>query len=146
MHGAWMLVRPRLTREWTVRMLDVVTDRVFRALNSNDVLLLTLPALENQPVLRPISLIFVSLDKIPPQYKVFGDIVDAVTDHTHGHIMPGHTSKVSLTQLVLRPVIHLMEIHDPIIVEVLTREHLVLNASRMYISTWMLPVIPASKT
>jgi hypothetical protein len=59
--------------------------------------------------------------------------------------MPWHAPIVSLAQFIALPVLNVLEVHDPVVVEVLSGEDLVFDTRRMSISQWMLPLIPATE-
>lgn len=76
---------------------------------------------------------------------MFGDIIDTRSNDTHGYIMPWHASIVSFAQFVALPVLDVLEVHDSVVVKVLSGEDLILDTRRMGISQWMLPLIPATE-
>jgi hypothetical protein len=59
--------------------------------------------------------------------------------------MPWHATVVGLTELIGLPVHDALEVHDTIVVEVLTWENLVLHPGRVNISLGVLPTIPPAK-
>lgn len=127
-------------------MMDVVPHRMLWTLDRNQILVLAFSTGHGQPIEARGPLVLVTLDEVPPEYKVFCDIVDAVTDDTHGHIMPGHAAVVGFAQLVGLPVIDGLEIHDAVVVEVLTGEHFVLHPRWMGVGQRMLAIIPSAET
>lgn len=143
MDGSLVLMRPRLCFTRCQRMMDVFSYGMLGSLDSDQVLVFPFPTFHGQPVEAVISLVLVTLDKIPAKNKVLCNIVHAISDHTHGHIMPRHTSVICLAELIRLPVFHGLEIHDAIVVEVLSREHFVGNTCGMYVGTGMLSVVPS---
>ena len=105
-------------REW---VMDVVTHGVFGALHGHHVLVLAIAASEGKPVEALVSLVLVALDEVPAKDKMFRNVVDAGADDTHVHVMPGHAAVVGLAELVLSPVGDGLEVHDAIVVVILTR-------------------------
>ena len=57
-------------------MLDVFSDWVFGALNSNEVLVLAFATLQRQPVESFISFIFITLYEIPAKREVLSYVID----------------------------------------------------------------------
>lgn len=51
-----------------------------------------------------VSFVFIAFDKVPPSYKMFGNVVDAWANDTERNIVPRHATIVFLIQLVLVPL------------------------------------------
>ena len=143
MDGTLLSLGPGSVLERGQWMIDVFTNRVLRTLDGHQILILAFAAGHRQPIHVVRSFVLVALDKVPAEDKVLGDIVDAVTNDTHGGVVPGHAAVVGFTQLIGLPIFDCMEIHDAIVVEVLAREHLVLHAGWMHVSQRMLAAVPA---
>lgn len=126
-------------------MVDVFTDRVLRPLTTNEVFVVTLATLHSQPVISRVPLVLVAFAKVPSQYKVFSDVVDARSDETHADVVPWHATEVGLTQLVVLPVINTLEIHNTVIVEVLTWPGFILRTCWVNICQRMLLGIPSTE-
>lgn len=77
---------------------------------------------------------------------MLGDIVDTVTRQAHGNIVPGHASKISFVEFVVLPVVHALKVHNPVVVEVLAGENLMLDTGRVDVGEWMLVVVPSTET
>lgn len=56
-------------------MGDVLSDGVLGSLYTNQILVFSKSALELHPVESRVALILVSLDEVPSQYEVLGDII-----------------------------------------------------------------------
>ena len=125
-------------------MIDILPNRVFRPLHSNDILIL-LMALHNQPVHSIAALILITLDKVPAQNEMLGNIIDTVTHQTHGNIVPRHAAVLGFTDLVALPVCHALEVHDAVVVEFLAWEDIVFQAGGVDICQWVLAGIPATE-
>jgi hypothetical protein len=91
-----------------------------------------------------ITFILVALAEIPAEDEMFGDIVNAWSDHPHCNVVPWHTAVFRFAELVRFPILHVLEVHDAIVVEILTGKDLVLHTRGMHIRQGMLAVIPAS--
>lgn len=126
-------------------MVNIFSNRMLRPLNCDQILIFTFTALESKPVKTVVALVFVTLDEVPAQYEMLCNIIDTRSDDTHGYIMPWHTPIVSLAQFVALPVLNVLEVHDSVVVKVLSGEDLILDTRRMGISQWMLPLIPATE-
>ena len=59
--------------------------------------------------------------------------------------MPGHTPEVCLGQLIPHPVVHALKVHDPVVVEVLAREHFVFHARRVHVGAGVLAIVPPAE-
>ena len=125
--------------------MDVLSNRMLRPLDCNQVLIFTFTALKSKPVEAFITLVLVTLDKVPTQLEVLGDVVDTRSDDTHSHIVPWHATVISLAQLVTLPILDVLEIHDAVVVEILSREDLILNTGGVSIGQWVLHLIPTTK-
>lgn len=140
------LVSSRFRAQGRQRVLDVFTARKLGALDRDDVLVLPIAAFQLEPVHRVNTLVLVAFDEIPPQHEMFCDVVDTVAHDTHGYIVPWHAPEVGFTEFVVGPVLHVLKIHDSVVVEVLTGENFVLHAGRMHIGEDVLAKIPSPKT
>lgn len=140
------LLATRLRAQRCQGMLDVISAGKSGPLNANQALFLLGSAFEQQIIDGFVTLVFVSLYAVPPQHKVFGYVVDTITNQSHGHIVPRHSAVLRLVQLVILPVFDAFEIHDSVVIKVLAREYLILDASWMNIGKWVLMVVPSSKT
>jgi hypothetical protein len=125
-------------------VVDVLSNRMLRPLDCNQILILAFTALESKPIETLITLVLVTLDKVPAQLEVLGNIVDTRSDDTHS-IVPWHASIISLAQLVALPILDVLEIHDTVVVEVLSRENFVLDTGGVSIGQWMLHLIPTTE-
>lgn len=143
-HSSIMGVKS-LRAQWSQRMLDVLSHGELWPLNADEIFIVTCPVLEHEPIITLVSLILVSFAEVPPKHKMFGDVVNTRTYQTHGNIMPGHASVLSLGELVGFPVLDGLKVHDTVVVEILPGENLILNTSRMDIRQGVLVVIPAAK-
>lgn len=76
---------------------------------------------------------------------MFSNVIDTWTQHSHGDIMPRHTTMLCLGQLVLLPILDVFEVHDTIVVEVLTGPDLVGDAFRVHIRQAVLMVVPTAE-
>lgn len=139
------LVARRLSVHRRQRMIDVFANRMLRPLHSNKILISACAALHHKPVNLLITLVLVTLDKVPAKNEVLCNIVDTVSDNTHSDIVPWHTAEISLAELIGLPFFNRLEVHDAVVVEVLAGENLVLDAMRMDIGETMLVVIPATE-
>ena len=140
------LFPPGLGFQRRQRMQMILAHGIHRALDAYQRLIVSLAATQFQPVDSRIALVLVTLDMVPAQHKVLGNIIDTVADDAHGHVMPGHARKLGLVHLILPPVLHGLEVHDAIVVEVLAREDLVVNAAGMHIRQRVVVRVPPAKT
>lgn len=108
-------------------MLNVLAAGVFRPLNSNQILISLESTFHHKPIHIIGALVLVTLDKVPAQHKVLCNIVDAIANQAHGYVVPRHAPVVSLAQLIALPVLDTLEVHDPVVVEVLARENIILQ-------------------
>lgn len=92
------------------------------------------------------ALVFIALDEIPAQNKVFSNVIHTVTLQAHGHIVPGHAAIVDFADFVALPVLYALEVHDPVVVEILSRENVVPQTCWVDIGQWVLVCIPSSET
>lgn len=129
-------------RDW---MLDVVANGMLRPLDTHQILVFALAALKYNPVVTSISLVLVSLDKIPTEDKVLGNVINTGANYRHADIVPWHAPILGLAQFILLPVLDLLEIHDAVIVEILARPNLFGNTFWMHIGERMLTRIPTAK-
>jgi hypothetical protein len=106
-------------------MLDIFTAGVLGTLNGDDILIRTGTTFHKHPIDIITALVLIALDKVPPQNEVLGDIVDTVSDQTHGDVVPRHATVISLAELVALPVFHALEVHDAVVIEFLAREDVV---------------------
>ena len=143
MDGSLVLMRPWLGFTRCQRMMNVFSYGMLGSLNSDQVLVFPFPTFHGQPVESVIALVFVTFDEIPAKNKMLCNIIDAISDDTHGHIMPRHPTVICFTELIRLPVFDGLEVHDTIVVEVLPREHLVGNTGGVYIGTGMLSIVPS---
>ena len=120
-----------LGREGRYGVHDVFPHGVAWTLDADQILVHTLAAAELQPVKLVVALVLVTLDKVPAQDEMLGDVVDARPDHAHSDVVPWHTTVVGLAQLVLLPILHVLEVHHPVVVEVLAGPDLVGNSLGM---------------
>ena len=110
------------------------------------VLIRTFATSQFQPVHARVTLVLVALDQIPAQNEMLGNVVDRVADEAHCDIMPRHSPVLGLVQLILAPLFDGLKVHDAVVVEVLTREDLVLNAFWVNVRQNVLVTVPSSKT
>ena len=142
---AWVLMRPRFSLQRAKRMVDVFPNRMLRSLNRYQIFILTFSAYHRKPVKACRSLIFVPLYEVPAEHKMLGDIINTVTNNAHRDVVPRHATIVCLAQLIRLPVLHGLEVHDTVVVEVLAREEFVADTRRMHICQGMLAVVPSSE-
>ena len=90
------LLAPGLGAQRLVGMLHVVSDWILRALNTNEVLVLSGATLEQKPINALISLVFITIDKVPTEDKVFSNVINRVTNQTHCNIVPRHSTILGL--------------------------------------------------
>lgn len=81
-------------------MLHVVTDWVFGTLNGNKVFIISSATFKKKPINACVSLILVTLDEVPPEDKVFSNVIDGITNQTHSDIMPWHSAVFCFTDLI----------------------------------------------
>lgn len=139
------LLTARFCTQWRQGVLDVFSAGEFGAFHADDTLILTSTALDEKIIHFLVAFVFISLNAIPSQHKVFSNIIDTITDQPHGDIVPGHTTEFGFVKLIVLPVLDALKVHDPIVVEVLAWENLILYTSWMNVSEWMLVIIPSSK-
>jgi len=126
-------------------VVNVLSNRMLRPLDCNQILIFAFTTLKSKPVETLVTLVLVTLHKVPAQLEVFGDIVDTGSDDTHGHVVPWHASIISLAQLIALPILDVLEIHDAVVVEILSREDLIFDTGRVSIGQWVLHLIPATE-
>lgn len=76
---------------------------------------------------------------------MLGNVEHTRANDGHGDIVPRHATIFGLAQFVLVPVLYFLEIHDSVVVEVLTWPDFFGNTFWMHISKGMLPGVPAAK-
>lgn len=91
------------------------------------------------------ALVFVTLDKVPAQNEVFSNVIHAIALQAHGHIMPGHAAVIDFADFVTLPIRYALEVHDTVVVEILSREDVIAQTCWVNISQWVLVCIPPSK-
>lgn len=128
--------------EW---VLHIISARELRALHGHEVFIIAGTALKHQPVHVMIPLVLVTLDKVPPEHKMFRNVVYGVAGQAHANVMPWHSAILGLGQLVLLPLPDVLEIHDAVVVELLAGEELVGHVGRMDIGQRMLIGVPSAK-
>lgn len=128
------LLSTRFAGQWRQWMLDVLAAGVLWALNSNQIFIIPKSTLHHKPIHIIGTLVLITLYKVPAQNKVLCNIVDTVTNQTHGYVVPRHAPEVSLAQLIALPVLDALEVHDSVVVEVLAREDIIAQARWMHIS------------
>ncbi|KAH6607804.1 hypothetical protein Trco_004117 [Trichoderma cornu-damae] len=126
-------------------VLHVAPHRVLGPLHPDQVFVLALAALEDDPVEPLVALVLVALDKVPPQDEVLGNVVHARADDGHGDVVPGHAAVVCLAELVVLPVLHLFEVHDSVVVEVLARPDVRRHLVRVDVGERVVPGVPPPK-
>lgn len=126
-------------------MVNVLSNRMLRPLDCNQILIFAFTTLKSKPIETLVTLVLVTLDKVPTQLEVLGNVVDTRSDDTHSHIVPWHASIISLAQLVTLPILDILEIHDAVVVEILSREDFILDTSGMSIGQWVLHLIPTTE-
>ena len=62
---------------------------------------------------------------------MLSNVVDTGHDEAHGNVMPGHAAILGFAEFILFPVLDVLEVHDSVVVEILTGPYLVGNAFRM---------------
>lgn len=92
------------------------------------------------------ALVFVALDEVPAQNKVFGDVIHTVALQAHSDVVPGHAAEVDFADFIALPVLYALEVHDPVVVEVLSRENVIPQTPWVDIGQWVLVCIPSSET
>lgn len=124
-------------------MLDVVPGGTVWTLHADQVLVFASPAFQQKPIHVFFALVLVSLDAVPPQDKMLGNVVDARSHQADGDIMPGHAGVLGLAKFIVQPVVDVLEIHDPAVVEVLPGPDVFIQVSRVRICQWMfMNVVP----
>lgn len=126
-------------------MVNVLSNRMLRPLDCNQILIFAFTTLKSKPIETLVTLVLVTLDKVPTQLEVLGNVVDTRSDDTHSHIVPWHASIISLAQLVTLPILDILEIHDAIVVEVLSREDFIFDTGGVGIGQWVLHLIPTTE-
>lgn len=127
-------------------MLNVLTARVHWPLNRDDVFIFACTTLEHEPIDMFDALILVPFHEVPPEDEVFCDVVDTVSDHGKGDVVPWHSAMFGLAEFVVLPVFDAFEIHDAVVVEVLSWEYFVLYTGWVHVCQGMLVCIPSSET
>ena len=127
------------------RMLDVITARVLGALHGNDIFVFVRATLHQKPVDVVAALVLVALDEVPAQDEVLRNVEHAVTLQTHRNVVPRHTTIVCLADFVALPVLHTLEVHDSVVIEILAGEDVVSQSSWVNICQWVLVCIPSSE-
>ena len=127
-------------------MLQVLSARELGTLNRNKIFIVSSTTLEHQPVHTVVPLVLVPFDEVPPQDKVLCDVIHTVTHHTHGNVVPRHSTILCLAKFVGLPVTHALEIHDSVVVELLSGEDLVPQVRGVDVGQGMLVSVPSSKT
>ena len=123
-------------------MVTIFAHWMFWTLNGYKVFEIPFSALHGQPVKAFCPLVLVALDEVPTQDKVLCDVIDAVSNDPHGDVMPGHSAIVCFAELVRLPVVDALEVHDAVVVEVLTWEELVGDACRVDVRARVLSIVP----
>lgn len=100
---------------------------MLRSLDSNNVFVLTFATFKDKPVNFLISLVFIAFDEIPSENEVLCNVVNAIPYNAHSDIVPRHSTEICFAKFVLTPVIDSLEIHDSIVVKILTGEDFILN-------------------
>lgn len=140
------LVAARLVGQRSQRVVNIITTRILGPLDRNQILVLVCATLHEQPVHIVTALVLVALDKVPSEDEVLCDVIDGVSNQTHGDIVPGHATELSLADFVALPVLHALEIHDTVVVEFLSGEDIVAQAGWVNICKWMLVGVPSAET
>jgi hypothetical protein len=109
----------RFGAQWLVGVLHIVTDWKLWALDANEVFILACATLEQYPVNGWIPLILVALNKVPSEDKVLSNVVDTVAYHAHSNIMPRHSTILGFAEFIRLPLAYTLEIHYPVIIELL---------------------------
>lgn len=140
------LLAERLRVERRKRVLQVLAARELRTLNGNQIFVVPSTTLQHQPVHTVVPFVLVPLDEVPPQDEVLCDVIHTVTHHTHGDVVPRHSTILSLAKLVGLPVAHALEIHDAVVVKLLSGEDLVPQVRGVDVGQGMLMSVPSSET
>lgn len=135
----------RLRAQWRQGMLDIFSARKLRALNTNETFILASPTLDQEIIHFRVAFVFVSLNTVPSQYKMLGNVINTGTHQTHGDVVPGHTAIIGFVEFIVLPVFDALKVHDTIIVEILAGEDLILYTSWMDVCKGVLMVIPSAK-
>jgi len=99
-HGAGVLVGPGFGSYVRQGMVDVLAHRMCRPLNGYEVLKVPFSTLHCKPVIARGPLIFVALDEIPAKNEVLCNVIDTISNKTHGDVMPWHAAIVCFAELV----------------------------------------------
>jgi hypothetical protein len=83
-----------------IGVLHVVTNWVLGALDGNKIFIISSATFEKKPINACVSFILVTLDEIPPEDKVFSNVIDRVTNQSHSDIMPWHPAVLCFTDLI----------------------------------------------
>ena len=126
-------------------MLDVLSAGVLGSLHGDDIFFFAYETFHEEPIDVVAALVFVALDEVPTQNKVFGNVVHTVALQAHGHVVPGHATKVGFADFVALPVFYALEVHDPVVVEVLSWENVAPQACWVDIGQWVLVCVPSSE-
>jgi hypothetical protein len=118
------LLASRLGAQGRKGMLHVVTDWILWALNPDEILIIPSTTFEQKPINALVPLILVPLDKVPPEDKVFSNVIDTVANQAHRNIMPWHPAVVGLAEFIRLPFANALKIHDAVVIEVLSWEYL----------------------
>lgn len=126
-------------------MANVVAHRVLWSLNTNQILGVSCAALKLEPVIAFIALLLVTLAKVPTQDKVLRDVVHAPPNEPHANIVPWHPPILGLGELVRLPVVDGVEVHDPVVVEILAWKNFILSTRRVHVGKGVLVVVPTAE-
>lgn len=128
-----ILLSVMLRTQWCQRMLNIFSARKLRALNTNKTFILTSAALNQEIIHFRVAFVLVSLNAVPSQHEMLSNVIDTGTHQTHSDVMPGHTPIIGFVEFIGLPVFDALEVHDTIVVEILTWENLILYTSWMHV-------------
>ena len=134
-----------LGRHRGLRMVHILANGMLWSLYPEEILILPVPTFEGQPIESGVALVLVPFAVVPAENKMFGNVIDTGTNDAHGNVMPRHTSVLGFAQFVVCPVVDTLEVHDAVVVEVLTRENGVIDAGRRHIGKRVLLGVPPAK-
>jgi hypothetical protein len=108
-------------------MVYVAAHRELGSLNPDEIFIVSRSTFQSDPWVSLVTLILVTLDKVPSEYKVLRDVINTGAYYAHCHVVPRHASVFYFAQLVGLPVLDILKVQDAVVVEVLAREDFVLD-------------------
>lgn len=91
----------RLGLEWLQWVFEIFSDWKFWSLHTDQIFMLACSAFKADPIEPRITLVLVAFDKVPAESKMLGNVVDTWTYHTHGYVVPWHTTVICFAEFVV---------------------------------------------